>query len=371
MARRAPSRLPRFRRRKTRRPTPGAPPGTLMLPADSPAPGLRLMLFDAEGCEEREVQVAEAAREIVLAQGGRVRWLDVQGLGDESVLRALADALGLHPLSLEDLVHPHQRPKLEAFDGYLLMVLRNVRLLPDGAVENEQLGLVLREGLLVTFQERPGDGFDPVRLRLRQKGSPLRRQGADGLAHALVDELVDLYFPVLELYADSMDQLDEQLTAQPARETFRGIHAMKRELRALRRAVWPLRDLLALLGRGPQPFVGEAVRPAFRDCLDHALHLVEFVESARERADDLADLYLATVNERTNQVMKLLTVIATIFIPLTFLAGVYGMNFKTETGPYSMPELGWPYGYVAFWGVSLAVALGMLWVFRRRGFFRG
>jgi magnesium transporter len=358
--------IPRFRRRKMKMPAPGATPGTLSVAAELPPPTVKRSVYDQQTCESAEVDPSEL-RKALRPEPGKVVWVDVQGLGDGDAIRRIGEALGLHPLTQEDIVHVHQRPKLEEFDDHLFVVMRAVRLLDDQRVDNEQLSMVLKPGLLVTFQERPGDGFAPVRRRLKEGKGNLRTSGADYLFYALIDTAIDNYYPALELYGDTMDQLDDQVRDDPRPQTSASVHAMRRELRQLRRAVWPLRDVAAALSRGGLDQITDAVGVAFRDCHDHAVQVADFVESNRERASDLAELYLAMVGEKTNQVMKILTIIATIFIPLTFLCGVYGMNFQTEASPYNMPELTWRFGYPAFWIAAVVIFAGMLWFFRHRG----
>jgi magnesium transporter len=302
---------------------------------------------------------------------GKIIWADIQGLGDADAMRRIGEALGLHPLTLEDIVHTHQRPKLEEFDSYLFAVVRAVQLREDGHIDNEQVSLVLKDGVLVTFQERPGDGFDPIRRRLRERKGPIRKSGTDYLFYAVIDAIIDNYFPVLDAYGDAMDQLDEQVRENPIPAVSTAVHAMRRELRQFRRTVWPLREITSALGRGEHDLVSDKVRPAFRDCYDHLVQAADFIEGSRERASDLAVLYLTMVSEKTNQVMKVLTIIATIFIPLTFLCGLYGMNFDPEASPYNMPELKWRYGYIAFWLATAVIMTGMLWFFRHKGWIGG
>jgi len=269
-------------------------------------------------------------------------------------------------LTVEDIVHVHQRPKVEEFDDYLFVTIRAIWMEDEGKVDNEQLSFVLKDGILVTFQERVGDGFDPIRRRLREGKGQIRKNQADYLLYALIDTAIDNYYPVLELYGDIMEQLDDQVRENPRPELSRAVHSMRRELRQFRRAVWPLRDETGSLSRNEYLLIGEHVRVAFRDCHDHVIQVADFVEGSRERASDLADLYVTMVSEKTNQVMKVLTIIATIFIPLTFLCGLYGMNFDTNASPFNMPELKWRYGYPVFWLVTVGVFVFMLWYFRRK-----
>ncbi|MBW2527245.1 MAG: magnesium/cobalt transporter CorA [Deltaproteobacteria bacterium] len=323
-------------------------------------------VYGPDRFEMRSVELGdlEAALEPV---EGRVVWLDIHGVGNVDAIRDLGSKLGLHPLTLEDIVHVHQRAKVEEFDDHLFVVLRAMRVAEEGHVDNEQFSMVLRPGLLVTIQERPGDGFDPVRRRIREGKGALRKSGADYLLYALVDAVTDNYFPVLDAYAETMDALDQRARDNPTPDVSRSIHMMRRELRQLRRATSPLRDLAGQLARSDIDLLSDPVQVALRDCHDHALQVNEFVEGARERASDLADLYMVMVGERTNRVMQLLTIVATIFIPLTFLCGLYGMNFDPEVSPYNMPELKWRYGYPAFWGAMILLFVGMLWYFRRKG----
>jgi len=352
------------------RPAPGSAPGTLVPHEDLPAATLHRFAYSGAGCSDGPLSLAELEAGLQ-REGDEVVWIDVQGLGDAAAVTAIGQVIGLHPLTLEDVVHVHQRPKVEAFDDYLFIVLRGMRLTAGDAVDSEQISLLLKEGLLVTFQERPGDGFDPVRRRLREGLGTIRRAGADHLAYALIDAAIDNYFPVLERYVDGMDDLEEQVLERPTQQTAGAIHAIRRQLRAFRRTIWPLREVVAALGRNDLPQISRGVQPSFRDCHDHVIQVADFVESSRERASDLVDLYLSSVSDRTNQVMKVLTIIATIFIPLTFLAGLYGMNFSPDHSPYNMPELRWRYGYPAFWGLLLLVLAGMLWFFRRKGWLGG
>ena len=367
---RIPIPIPRIRRQRISEPAPGSPPGTLALPEDLPPPEIWRHTFNPGGYQVEQIQ-AEDLPAALSPEDGKVKWVDIQGLGDGDVIRKIGDLLGLHPLTVEDVVHLHQRPKVEEFDGYLYLVLRAVRLEAEGKVDNEQLSLVLKKGLLVTFQEHPGDGFEPVRRRLREGKGHIRRGGADYLAYALVDVAIDNYYPVLELYSDTMDALDDRVREDPTPEASAAIHAMRRELRAFRRTIWPLRDMASALGRSEHLQIGAKVRPMFRDCHDHVVQVADFIDGARERASELADLYMTMVSERTNQVMKVLTIIATIFIPLTFLCGLYGMNFDTSVSPYNLPELKWRYGYLALWALMLVTVIGMLVMFRVKGWIGG
>lgn len=362
--------IPKLRRIKTLNPAPGAKPGTFELRPDLPPPTITRVEYNQVGMNSREVSLAELEAALKPSPE-HVVWVNLDGIGDIDVIQRIGAELNLHPLTLEDIAHFHQRPKLEEFDHHLFMTIRAVRVHESGNVDNEQLSFLLCDNLLVTFQEKPGDGFEPVRKRLRAGKGPILRNGADYLFYALLDVTIDNYFPVLELFGESMDQLEDQIRVNPTPGLSRMVHSLRRELRQLRRAVWPLRDVVGILSRNETERIGDTLRAAFRDCHDHVVQVADFVEGSRERASELGDLYQTMVSEKTNQVMKTLTIVATVFIPLTFLCGLYGMNFDTEASPYNMPELKWRYGYVVFWGVMVVTFAGMLWFFRRKGWLGG
>ena len=357
--------IPKLNFRKQKRSAPGAAPGTLPEPSDLSKPKIECIVYGDATFERAEIEHDRLEGYLRPDDEKRV-WIDIQGLGDTGLIRSVGERLAIHPLTLEDIVHVHQRPKLEEYSTYLYAVMRILRM-EGGRVETEQVSFVLEKNLLVTFQERPGDVFDPVRRRLEEGKGLIRRNGADYLFYTLVDAIIDNYFPVLEAYEESMDLLEDEVRAKPTPEVSKNIHLIRRQLRAFRRSIWPLREMMSSLTRDDSPMLDESVRVFFRDCHDHIIQVAEFVESNRERASDLGDLYMSVVGEKTNQVMNLLTIIATIFIPLTFLCGVYGMNFDTEASPYNMPELKWRYAYPVFWGVLIAIFFGMLWFFKRKG----
>ncbi len=342
----------------------GLPPGTVHYTGSDAAGAVSvdLLTYGPDGVERRRgVSIDEA----LAGNGdGRIRWVDVTGVHDPKALHQLGAALGLHGLTLEDLASVGQRPKVERFDEYLYLVMRMItsKQAPEGVpvLAEEQLSLVLAGSVLVTFQERPGDVLDPVRERLTQGRGRLRSMGADYLAYAIVDVVVDHYFRVLEDFSDSLETLESRAFGASSPRLIDDVHILKSELLHLRRAIWPTRELLASLVRAEEDPVSPAVRTYLRDAHDHAVQVLETVEVLRESANSVHDTYLAGLSHRMNEIMKLLTIIATIFIPLTFVVGVYGMNFE------HMPELGWRWGYAAVWFVMLAAAVSMLAWFRRR-----
>jgi magnesium transporter len=352
----------RFKPRARRHTEPGTKPGTLSIAPEAYPTTVRVMAYNKERVAEEAVQDPQELR--ALLHKWPVLWVDVVGLGTESTLRALADIFHIHPLALEDIVHVHQRAKVDPYDQNLFCVLR----IPDPSNEQltEQFSLVLGKNYLVTFQERPGDCFDLIRAGIRNELSTMR-QGlkADFLAYRLIDASVDAFFPVLEAIGDHLDRIDDLPTAAESEAAFAELHSVKRELLMLRRAVWPLRDAVNELRRDTTPFISDDTRFYLRDCYDHAVQLIDLLESYRDIAGDVRDFYLSSISNRMNEVMKILTVIATIFLPITFIAGVYGMNFEY------MPELKWRYGYAFSLALMAAVAVGMLYYFKRRGWLRG
>ena len=352
-----------LRRRHLRRPPPGAPPGALAPAQDARPPHVHLIAYDADQLVERH---GASLAEVDLDAGGLPKvWIDVQGLADVELIRALGARYGLHPLAIADIVHVDQRPKVESYEEHLFVVLR----LPhqDDGLFTEQLSLVLGAGFVLTFQERPGDCFDPVRNRLRQAGSPIRGRGSDYLAYRLIDTLIDGYFPILERLGERIEDLEEHVLAAPAPGRATEIHRTRRRLLELRRVLWPQREVASRLAREELPGIHPATQVFLRDCADHAFQLLDMVEVQRELAASLLDLHLSSLSARMNEIMKLLTIIATIFIPLGFIAGLYGMNFDPGISPYNMPELEWRFGYLYALALMAAVAFGLLGLFYRRG----
>jgi magnesium transporter len=337
---------------------PGTTPGTLNIPHGAHPTTVRVMAYNQGQVMEREIRDAGELQELV--DKWPVVWVDVIGLGSESTLRALAQIFHIHPLALEDIVHVHQRTKVDPYDHNLFCVIR----IPDHSNEQltEQFSLVLGKSYLVTFQERAGDCFDLIRAGIRHDQSSMR-QGVrpDFLAYRLIDASIDEYFPVVEGVGDRLDDLDDRALGKDSQSAFKSLQSVKRELLMLRRAVWPLRDALNELRRETTPFITNETRVYLRDCYDHTVQLIDLLESYRDISGDVRDYYLSSISNRMNEVMKTLTVISTIFLPITFIAGVYGMNFDF------MPELHWRYGYELSLGMMAVVAIGMLWFFKRRG----
>jgi len=350
------------RKRRKRYHPPGTQPGTLAAHAEAGDAPVRITSFryDANRCEEGSVPPS-GIPSLSPPEGG-VLWLDVSGLSDPSVVRAIGERFGFHTLALEDVLNVPQRPKVEWYENHLLVVLREIRHPQPG----EQVSFFLGDRVVVSFQERPGDGFDPVRERLRQGKGRIRSEGADFLLYALCDSVLDSFFPTLEKLGDEVEEMEERVLVSPVPETFLDIRRLKRDLLEVRHAVWPARDALNLLLIEEHALIRPGTKVFFRDCYDHTIQLMDMVETFREMASGLVDEYMSAVSNRMNEIMKVLTVMASIFIPLTFIVGLYGMNFDTKASPYNMPELTWAYGYPALLLLMAVVAGGMLYYFRRK-----
>ncbi len=289
-------------------------------------------------------------------------WIDVQGLGDEATFRALAELFAIHPLAMEDLVNAPQRPKVESYGDQVLLITRAAALTTEAPVlDRDQISILLARNCVLTVQERPSDALAPVRNRVRQGKGPIRRAGAGYLAYAIVDAVVDGYYPVLEALGEHLEDLEREVVMRPTRASLRAVFRIKRELLAFRRIVWPHRDLVNAIIRGDDGLFSADVRLYFRDVYDHCIQIGDVLETYREMAGGLHDMYLSSISNRTNDVMKLLTIMASVFIPLTFIAGVYGMNFE------NMPELHTRLGYPIVLGAMTILAVGMVSYFVRKG----
>ncbi|MBD1852431.1 magnesium/cobalt transporter CorA [Leptolyngbya sp. GB1-A1] len=348
---------------------PGSMPGTLTIEADASPPTIFLIDYKEDNAVRLKIDAPEECTPYLDTES--VSWVDVQGLGSENVLRRLGQVFDLHPLVLEDVVNVPQRPKVEEYDDQLLFIARMVCLKDDerGFV-SEQVSFILGKHYLLTVQEEPDyDSFGPVRERIRGNKGTIRKHGADYLAYALLDALIDGFFPVLEAYGEALEELEDEVVSNPTRQSLEKIHRIKRELLALRRAIWPQRDAISVLIRDSNDLVSSEVQVYLRDCYDHAVQVLDMVETYREVASSLMDVYVSSVGNRMNEVMKLLTMISTVFIPLTFIVGIYGMNFNTEKSPLNMPELNWYWGYPVCLAVMAVIAAALIFYFYRRGWF--
>ncbi len=344
--------------------TPGARPGIDHLPdLDTPPPPdavhIRCIDYGPDLIESTTVDDLDAFLTAPRPPGARVRWINVDGL-HPYVVNRFRQTMGIHTLAAEDVLHVPQRPKAEAFDRHLFVVTRMTRLTDDGT-RSEQVSLFVTPDTVLTFQEQAGDVWQPIRERLATEGSRLRQNDGSYLMYALIDAIVDHHFPLLERLGDGLESMEDAVITNPTPQLLRQIHAVKRELAAMRRVMWPMRELVAALMREDTPMIAPMTRTYLRDVYEHCIQLVDLIETYREMAGSLTDLHLSAASNRMNEVMKVLTIMATIFIPITFFAGVYGMNFE------HIPELDWRFAYPLFWVICVATVVGLLWFFHRRG----
>lgn len=353
------------RRQKARRSAKvGLPPGTVQSDPNASETKIRAICYGPGGLEE--LQIARPSQLPALLKRWPNVWIDVAGLGSAQTIAELGQVLNLHPLAVEDAAHVHQRAKVDDFGDHLFIVARMSN--PGDNYNTEQCSIFLRTGMLATFQEREGDNWGSIRERLRLGRGPLRDHAVDYLAYLLLDAMVDSYFPTLEAIGDQLDTYDQRLGENDLSQNFQHLHDTRHQLLSLRRAIRPHRDMVNELVRDDCQFIRLETRVFLRDCQDHVIQLLDMVESYRELASDLRSFQMSLVGLRMNEIMKVLTVISTIFMPLSFLVGLYGMNFNTDS-PWNMPELNWRFGYLFSLGLMLTSALGMLYFFRRRGWF--
>ena len=346
-----------FKKRYSR---PGSSPATLIPHPDaSKTVVLRMMEYDGTGFMEHTL--ASIADIPLLSDGSKVRWIEMNGLGNVEALRALGAMYDLHPLALEDVLNVGQRPKLEAYASHLFIIAQMIYRDAEECICGEQVSIFICGNVLITIQEDSVmDVFDPVRERIRAGGGNVRKMKADYLAYALLDAIVDHGFPVLEHIGEMLEEIEDEVLACPGKETVGQLHGLKRTLMQLRRFIWPERDVVSALLHSDSPFVQKETKVYLRDLYDHTVQIMDLIESYRDVATGLMEMYLSSVSLRTNEIMRVLTVISSIFIPLTFLAGVYGMNFE------NMPELKTRWGYFVCIGVMVIISVFQLIFFRRK-----
>ncbi len=330
----------------------------------APAEAVRIQVTDYGPDRSDTYQATDL--DVVLAsevpEWSRVRWIDVE-TRHANVVERFRETYKLHTLAAEDVLTSPQRPKCDIYEDQLFLVAQMLWLEGDELVE-EQVGIFLLQDLLITFQERPGDVWGPIRRRIADEGSRLRSQGPDYLLYALLDAIVDRVFPILEHFGDRLEVLEDSVLETPRPEVLHEVHALRRELLRLRHAMWPLRQVIDELEREGGSRLTATTRTYLRDVYQHVVQIIDFIETYRELGSSLTEFYMSSLSQRMNEIMKVLTIIATLFIPITFLAGVYGMNFRY------LPELQWRHGYAAFWALCLAITIGLVVYFWRRGWLR-
>jgi magnesium transporter len=342
----------------------GALPGKVTAHTESHPTVVNYMAFDRNGLDERHGLDLKALQSISETPG-KVVWLDVVGLGDPATIEYLGKRYGIHSLLLEDIVHTHQRPKVELGEGQVALIMRTVE--SASPLSWEQVSFLLCGSTVLTFQERPGDAFEPVRRRIRQRLGAICTSGADYTMYALIDASIDSFFPLLEEYGKVLEELEEAIDLGINPKVQNRVHSIRSEMAQLRKTSWAHREALQRLIADAEDLFAPSTMPFLRDCLDHTGQVLDVSETFRDVAGDMRDLYFTQLSQRTNEVMKFLTIISTIFMPLSFIAGVYGMNFNSEISRLNMPETQWAYGYPLVVSIMALTAVVMLAYFYRKG----
>jgi magnesium transporter len=340
----------------------GLPPGTLVHIGEKLSDTTKITLVDYDGdhLTEKDIQSMDELR--TFKDKPTVTWVHIDGIHDIGLLEQLGDVFGLHPLILEDILNTDQRPKMEDLGEYLFIVLKTFcnTCEDHNDITSEQISIVLGSHYVISLQEKEGNILDPIRDRLRTGKGRIRKAGADYLAYSIIDAILDSYFGILEMLGERIEREEEVLVTHPAQSTLQAIQHLKRDMIFLRKSVWPLRETIAALERSESDLIQDATGIYLKDVYDHTIQVIDTVETYRDMLSGMIDIYLSSLSNRMNQVMKVLTIIATIFMPMTFLAGVYGMNFK------HFPELEWSWGYPLFWAVNLTITVVMLILFKRK-----
>jgi len=337
------------------------PPGTVVHLGEQKMSKVKITLIDYDQDNFNEVQVENIEDCFKYKKTKTVTWINIDGLHDVEMIDKIGKNFDIHPLVLEDIVNTRQRPKFEEMDKYIYVVLRMLSLAPDNSMfSSEQVSMILADNYIITFQEQVGDVFEQIRDRIRKDKGRIRKMGCDYLVYALMDSIVDNYFLILESFGETIESIEEELIADPDKKILSKIHTIKRELILLRKSVWPLRELINAFERSESDLIDDTITVFLRDVYDHTIQIIDTVESYRDMVSGMIDLYLSSLSNKMNEVMKVLTIIATLFIPLTFVAGIYGMNFE------NMPELKWKFGYLGVWMIMTAVTLVMLFYFKRK-----
>lgn len=361
--------LPKIGRHKgTRAPKIGSAPGTLEHIGKQRVEEVKITIIDYDDDHSKTIEITDIEECRPYLENPSKTWIRVWGLHDVEKLQSIWSYFNLHPLVQEDIINTGQRPKVEEYEDNIFFVLRMLNYTREqpGVLESEQISIVLGKNYVLSFQESATPHFAPIMERLKVVGSRLRRFGPDYLTYALIDTVVDYYFEVLNELGDRLEDAEEELMDSPMEETFHKIHVLRREAIFFRKSVWPLRDTINSVIRDDSQFIHDSIKVYLRDVYDHVVQIIDNIENYRDMIMGMHDMYMSHVSNKMNEVMKVLTIIATIFIPLTFIAGIYGMNFDPEASPYNLPELGWYWGYPAAWGVMIVIAIFMVFYFRRK-----
>jgi magnesium transporter len=348
----------------------GLPPGTPIYLGEQRIEKVKVTVIDYDKDNFSSFPVEKIEGCIPLKESPTTSWINIDGLHDVPLIEKICEGFDIHPLTIEDILHTTQRPKMDVYDNYIYLVVRmHTYNAETKEIDSEQVGFILTTHFLITFQEKAGDTFDSVRERIKKSKGRIRKMGTDYLMYALIDSIVDNYFSVLENVGEEIEFIEEELVTNPVPETMHKIHALKREMILLRKSIWPLRELISSLQREDLPQITETITIYLKDLYDHTIQIVDTVETFRDMISGMLDIYLSSISNRMNEVMKVLTIFAAIFIPLTFIAGIYGMNFNTDKSPLNMPELQWYYGYPFALGVMAVIGVGLLGYFKSKKWF--
>ncbi len=346
---------------------PGTAPGTIEHVGEQRVQNVTMTIHDYSENHVESVAINSIEDCKPYLENPSKTWIKVEGLHDIEKLKSIWSYFDLHPLIQEDIVNTSQRPKVEQYDNCIFLVMRMLHYSTEHqAIDSEQISIILGENYVLSFQETDKPIFNPVIERLNIAKSRLRTHGPDYLAYALMDNVADHYFNLLNTLGEQLESIEDELLDDPTEDTFQRIHSVRKQVVFTRKSVWPTRDMLNAVIRDESDLINESTKIYIRDVYDHVIQIIDNVENYREMIMGMHDMYMSHVSNKMNEVMKVLTIIATIFIPLTFIAGIYGMNFDTEISPYNLPELSWYYGYPAFWGVMLVVAVIMVIYFRKK-----
>jgi magnesium transporter len=339
----------------------GLPPGSLVHIGERKTENVTIDIFNYDEMQFQEKETKKVKECFSFKDKATVTWINVNGIHELEILKELGDCFGFHPLVLEDVLNTDQRPKMENFDDYLYIVLKAFYYGSDNNEKVEdQISLILGSNFVISFQERQGDIFNPVREQIRSGKGHIRKSGADYLTYVLIDTIVDHYFIIIERLGEKIEDAEEELLANPTSQTLQTIHKLKKEMMLLRKSVWPLREIVSSLERDESALIKKTTVVYLRDVYDHTIQVVDTIETYREMLSGMLDIYLSSISNRMNAVMKVLTIVATIFIPLTFVVGIYGMNFKY------MPELAWHWGYYTVLSVVFVIGVFMIFYFKRK-----
>ncbi|MFH1317410.1 MAG: magnesium/cobalt transporter CorA [Candidatus Omnitrophota bacterium] len=345
----------------------GLVPGTLVSVDDKKIEKVKITIidYDENVFQEKELKTIEDC--FPFKETSTVTWIDIDSVYNPEIIEKIGSYFNIHPLVMEDIANTGQRPKLEDFEQYFFVVFKMLYYDKDsGEIIIEQISLIVGSNYVISFQEKEGDVFNPIRERIRGAKGRIRKMKSDYLAYSLLDAVVDNYFLVLEKMGDKIEVMEEELVTNPVPQTLQGIHNLKRDAIFLRKSVWPLREVINNLERGELTLVCDSTKIFLRDVYDHTIQVVDTVETFRDMVSGMLDIYLSSISNKMNEVMKVLTIIATIFIPITFVAGIYGMNFNSDVSRLNMPELSWRYGYLFSLGIMLCMVIIMIVYFKKK-----